>query len=196
MLSVNYGNFLKKSETAKANYEFNRPIISYIANSICIFCVTGAIVCGALYGYASLSKPNPTFSQDTFNSAQALNNNLSKGIATMKNARPDGINAMAVISKISENKPENVMIETIKVTPGHYTIKGTASLQETVNSYASSLDFGKGFQTAVTNVAFEKNTYAFTIESTYKTKAAPKAANNANGNAAATNTTTPSKEAK
>lgn len=175
MLSVNYGNFLKRSETEKARYEFNRPIISFVANTITIFCFTGAVVTGALCAYAYFSNPVPTFSQDMYNRAQSLNNNLSKGIATMKNARPDGINTMDVLSKITENKPGNVSIENIKIIPGHYTVKGFANDQESADKFASGLDFGKGFQCAVTSSSFDKGVYTFTIEAISKVKAPARA---------------------
>lgn len=175
MLSVNYGNFLKKSETEKARYEFNRPIIGFVATTIAVFCFTGAVVTGALCAYAYLSDPTPTFSQDMFNRAQTLNNNLSKGIATMKNARPDGINTMAVVSKITENKPSDVLIEDMKIIPGHYTVKGFANAQESADKFASDLDFGKDFQCAVTSSSFDKGVYSFTIEAISKVKAPAKA---------------------
>lgn len=175
MLSVNYGNFLRKSETEKARYEFNRPIISFVVSTLTIFCFTGAVVTGALCAYAYLSDPAPTFSQDMFNRAQTLNTNLSKGIATMKQARPDEINTIAVIAKISESKPGDVMIENIKIIPGHYTVKGFANSQESADTFASSMDFGKGFQCVVTQSSFDKDVYFFTIDAVSKVKAPAKA---------------------
>lgn len=175
MLSVNYGNFLRKSETEKARYEFNCPIISFVVSTLTIFCFTGAVVTGALCAYAYLSDPAPTFSQDMFNRAQTLNTNLSKGIATMKQARPDEINTIAVIAKISESKPGDVMIENIKIIPGHYTVKGFANSQESADTFASSMDFGKGFQCVVTQSSFDKGVYSFTIDAVSKVKAPAKA---------------------
>lgn len=181
MLSVNYGNFLTKSEAQKASYEFNRPIINLVASTICTFCVTGAALTAALCAYAYLLGPEPSFSSDDFAKAQSLNNNLSKGIAVMKQARPNGINVMSVVSQITEHKPSDVSIENIKVVPGHYAIKGFAKDQELANEFASALDFGKDFQCAVTSISFEKGVYAFTVEASAKAKATPKASQNKGG---------------
>lgn len=174
MLSINYGNFLRRNETEKARYEFNRPVIALAVNTFCVFCVTGACVMGALFAYSSLVKPTPTFSQDTFTKAQTLNNNLSKGIAVMKQARPENINTVSIISQITSHKPSDVAIKDIKITPGHYTIKGLTYSQESANTYASSLEFGKDFQTAVTSVSFDKGIYTFTIEANTMKKASTK----------------------
>lgn len=179
MLLVNYGNFLRKSETEQASYEFNRPIISFIANTVCAFCLTGAVVSGAALGYAYMSKPSPTFSQDIFSRAQTLNTNLSRGVAQMKQARPDDINTVNVVCELTEKKPAEVVITNLKVVPAHYTVKGFSQSQEAVNSYAAALDFGKGMQSAVTNISSDKGTNEFTIEVTAKVKATPKPAANA-----------------
>lgn len=181
MLSVNYGNFLTRSESQKANYEFNRPVITLAASSICAFCLTGAVLSAALLAHTYFFSPEPSFSQETFTQAQSLNNNLSRGIAVMKQARPDGIEIVAIISKITERKPSGVFIEDIKVAPGHYTIKGFTKDQELANEFASTLDFGKDFQCAITSVSFEKSAYSFTIEATAKTKATMKATTQAKG---------------
>lgn len=175
MLSVNYGNFLRKSESEKARYEFNRPVLSFGVTCVTLFCVGIAASSASLYAFSLFSSPVPSFSQDTFQSAQALNTNLSKSIAAMKNARPDGIQTVDVISKIIEMKPSDVMIDSMKIAPGHYTIKGFTSAQESANVFASALDFGKEFQSAVTSMTQEKGTNVFTIDVTMKTKPQAKA---------------------
>lgn len=184
MLSVNYGNFLRRADTEKAKYEYNRPIISFVATAICVFCFTGALVSGAALGYAYMTKPVPTFSTDIFNRAQTLNTNLSRGVAQMKQSRPEGINTVNVIYKITDSKPADVSITNLKLAPGHYTIKGFAATQESANNFASSLDFGKTMQSAITSLSSDKGTNEFTIEVTAKPKAQPKApAANANAQA-------------
>ena len=84
MLSVNYGNFLRKSETAKAVYEFKRPVYQFIANTVCVFCLAGAVTSGLALAYAHMATPKPVYSQELYGKAQSLNNNLSRGAALMK----------------------------------------------------------------------------------------------------------------
>ena len=59
MLSVNYGNFLRKSETAKAAYEFKRPVYQFIANTVCVFCLAGAVTSGLALAYAYMNNLSP-----------------------------------------------------------------------------------------------------------------------------------------
>ena len=92
MLSVNYGNFLRKSETAKAVYEFKRPVYQFIANTVCVFCLAGAVTSGLALAYAYMATPKPVYSQELYGKAQSLNNNLSRGAALMKQGRPRGVN--------------------------------------------------------------------------------------------------------
>ena len=163
MLSVNYGNFLRKSDTAKAGYEFRRPVYQLIANTICVFCLAGAAASGLAFAYASMSVPKPLYSADLYTQAQTLNTNLSKGIAIMKQGRPRGVNAYDVLSKFTNAKPADVVLTDITITPEQYTVKGFTPNQESVNSYVSALDFGKGKETGIASISNNKGNNEFSI---------------------------------
>lgn len=163
MLSVNYGNFLRKSETAKAVYEFKRPVYQFIANTVCVFCLAGAVTSGLALSYAYMATPKPVYSQELYGKAQSLNNNLSRGAALMKQGRPRGVNAYEIINKFANARPADVTLTDIVISPEQYTVKGFTPNQDSVNAYISALDFGKGKKAGVASISNNKGMNEFTI---------------------------------
>ena len=176
MLQVNYGNFLRKSETEKAAFDFRKPVYRFFANTICIFCVAGAVASGLAYAYAYMTVPEPAYSSDLYNRAQALNNNLSKGAAIMKQARPQGINVESAVNKFADARPSDVVLTSVSIRPELYTVKGFTPKQESVNAYAAALDFGKDKEVSIASVSNDKGTNEFTINVKPKAKKEPAAA--------------------
>lgn len=163
MLSVNYGNFLRKNETAKAAYEFKRPVYQFIANTVCVFCLAGAVTSGLALAYAYMSVPKPAYSEELYGKAQSLNNNLSRGAALMKQGRPRDVNAYEVINKFANARPADVVLTDMVIAPEQYTVKGFTPQQDSVNAYVSALDFGKGKKASVASISNNKGTNEFTI---------------------------------
>lgn len=164
MLQVNYGNFLRKNETDKAAYDYRKPVYKFIANTICVFCVAGAVASSLAYAYAFMTVPEPAYSSELYNKAQVLNNNLSKGAATMKQARPQGINVENAINKFSDARPSDVVLTSVSVRPELYTVKGFTPKQESVNAYVTALDFGKDKEVSIASVSSnDKGISEFTI---------------------------------
>lgn len=165
MLSVNYGNFLRRNETDKAAYDFRKPVYQFVANTVCAFCLAGTVASGIAYAYSCISVPEPAYSAEIYSKAQALNNNLTKGAAAMKQGRPQNINVASAVNKFADARPSDVVLTGLSIRPELYVVKGIASKQESINAYVSALDFGKDKEISIASVSnnAEKGVNEFTI---------------------------------
>lgn len=173
ILSVNYGNFLRKNEQRRSEYEFNRPIISFVASCVVVASLTALIISGAALAAAYAQEPTKNFDTEYFMKAQKLNTDLSKGIALMKEARPKEIHVDKVLHAFVTVKPSTVYLNEIAIQPGKYTVKGSAVSQDAVSGYASNLNFGKNLEVVITSVTSDASDAVkstFTIEVREKVK--------------------------
>lgn len=140
-LQVKYGSFLRKSELETARYEYNKPLIR--KNAICCLAFAAGFALTLLGAtmYAKMMAPVKPYDTTYFTKAQILSTDISKGMSKLREARPMDVDVCKVIQEFT-NKPNDVDLVTISITPQKYTVKGVSRNVNAPNDYLNMLDFG------------------------------------------------------
>lgn len=141
-LQVKYGSFLRKSELGEAKYEYSKPLIRKRAICCFAFAAGFALTLVGANMYAKMMAPVKPYDTAYFTKAQLLSTDVSKGLAKIREARPNEIDVCKVVQEFT-NKPNDVELETISIVPNRYVIKGMTRNVNSPNEYLNMLDFGK-----------------------------------------------------
>ena len=167
-LQVKYGTFLRKQELSNARYEYEKPAFRRYAICGLAFAVGMAVMFGVANMYATMLKPVQPYDAGYFQKAQALSAEVSKGLAKLKEARPNDINVCSIIQEFT-NKPKEVDLVTISITPDKYVVKGTTNNVNAPNEYLNMLNFPRKHK-AISDIRTSDLVTEFTITVTPEVK--------------------------
>ena len=167
-LQVRYGTFLRKQELSNAKYEYMKPYFRKYAFCALGFAAGILTVMVAANMYAKMLKPVQTYDMDYYNKAQALSVEVNKGLAKLREVRPNGIDVCEAVQQFS-SKPKDVELESILIDTHRYVVKGKSRNVNSPNEYVSMLDF-KDKVVAVSDIRNSEDGTEFTITVTPNVK--------------------------
>lgn len=167
-LQVRYGTFLRKQELSNAKYEYMKPYFRKYAFCALGFAAGILTVMVAATMYAKMLKPVQTYDTAYYNKAQALSVEINKGLAKLREARPNGIDVCEAVQQFSF-KPSEVELDSISIVPNKYIVKGISRNINSPNEYLSMLDF-KDKVAAISDIHNVDNGTEFTITVTPNVK--------------------------
>lgn len=167
-LQVRYGTFLRKQELSNAKYEYMKPYFRKYAFCALGFAAGILTIMVAATMYAKMLKPVQTYDTAYYNKAQALSVEVNKGLAKLREARPNGIDVCEAVQQFS-SKPSEVELNSIYIDTEKYIVKGISHDVNSPNDYTSMLDF-KDKVVVVTDIRNVEDGTEFTITVTPNVK--------------------------
>lgn len=154
MLPIRLGSFLTNEEVKKTKYEYNKPLIKLCCMAIFTLTAASSAVMGAAVLYAKYNTPTPIVAEREYAAAQKQVTNITKSLAVIRDARPNNLDALDVVSKISSAAASSkITIIDIDITANKYVIKGVTQNIKDANEFSSALDFDKSYTKSLSNIS-------------------------------------------
>lgn len=154
MLPINLGSFLTKEKIKETKYNFNKPLIKLSCIALLVLSTASCAVMGAAVAYAKYNIPKPIVSEVEYSAAQKQAVNITKSLAVIREVRPNNLDALDVVSKISSAAAiSNITITEIDVDANKFVIKGITKNINEANAFSSALDFDKTYTKSLSNIS-------------------------------------------
>ena len=147
MQSLDYGSFLTKEKKNRTAYEHSKPLFRLGFLAFFAFSLGCLVTMGAGYAYVYYTKPVPVVTGEEYNRTHKLSLDVNKAIAVVKNARPNGIDAVEAVGTFSDAASalkDKIALVDIAVTPDSYVARGVATDIKSCDAYLKSLAFPEG----------------------------------------------------
>lgn len=144
MLSESCGSFLSARQKGESLYQYNKPLIRLACAGFLAFSLAALATVGGALFFSVYSAPRPIVPAASYSKANAASSRVTKSLAVIREARPQGIdvcNVIAVVSEAVAASKENVSVKDLLVKPQAYTVKGVGKDVLAVNDFLKALDF-------------------------------------------------------